>query len=150
MELVSTLEVRLGDMRHMARMPLFAFILLALTSAAVACDSKPASSLDSSLVREYADIATETCLQGLSDHDLEKYTQYANEEFKAAVTQQILDTAATQINSKLGAYKFKEFLRTEEQQGYTIVHYKATYANGEQGVRMVFDKDHLVAGQWFE
>ena len=150
MELVSTLEVRLGDMRHMARMPLFAFILLALTSAAVACDSKPASSLDSSLVREYADIATETCLQGLSDHDLARYTEHANEEFKAAVTQEMLDATAAQIDKQLGDYQSIEFLRTEENDGYVIVHYRATYAKGKVGIRMVFDADQLIAGQWFE
>jgi hypothetical protein len=73
-----------------------------------------------------------------------------NAEFKAAVTPEIFDETAAQVNSHLGAYESKEFLRVEEQQGYTIVHYKAKFANGEVGVRMVFDKDHLVAGQWFE
>jgi len=89
-------------------------------------------------------------LQGLSENNLAKYTQYGNAELKAAVTQEILDKATLQINSQLGAYESKEFLRTEEQGGYTIVHYKAKYTKGEVGIRMVFDKDHLVAGQWFE
>jgi hypothetical protein len=89
-------------------------------------------------------------LKGLSENNLAKYTQYGNAEFKAAVTQEILDPVASQINSQLGAYQSKEFLRTEEQQGYIIVHYKAKYAKGEVGVRMVFDTNHLVAGQFFE
>ncbi|MFC1980612.1 DUF3887 domain-containing protein, partial [Chloroflexota bacterium] len=50
----------------------------------------------------------------------------------------------------LGNYVSKEFLRVEEQDGYIVVHYKAKYANREAGIRMVFDKDHLIAGQWFE
>jgi hypothetical protein len=79
-----------------------------------------------------------------------KYTQNANSEFKAAVTQEILDKTATQINSQLGNYASKEFLRVEEQEGYIIVHYKAEYTKGDVGIKMVFDKDHLVAGQWFE
>lgn len=99
---------------------------------------------------EYAGVATETTLQGLSERDLGEYTRYGNPEFKAAVTQEILDTAAAQISSQLGAYESKEFLYVEEQDEYTIVHYKAKYEKGEVGVRMVFDANHLVAGQWFE
>jgi hypothetical protein len=99
---------------------------------------------------DYAGVATETTLQGLSEDNLEKYTQYGNADFKAAVTQEILDTTAAQINSQLGTYESKEFLSVEVQGPYTIVHYKAKYTKGEIGVRMVFDTEHLVAGQWFE
>ena len=66
------------------------------------------------------------------------------------MTQEVLDKAATQIISQLGTYISKEFLKVEEEQGYTIVHYEAKYTKGEVGIRMVFDKDHLVAGQFFE
>ena len=125
-------------------------ILLTLLGGVIACKSSPSSTLDESAIWAYADPATETTLQGLSENNLAKYTQYANSEFKAAVTQEILDKTATQINSQLGAYVSKEFLKTEEQDGYTIIHYKAKYSKGEVGIRMVFDKNHLVAGQWFE
>jgi hypothetical protein len=125
-------------------------ILLTLLGGVIACKSSPSSTPDESAIRAYADPATETTLQGLNENNLAKYTQYANSEFKAAVTQEILDETATQINSQLGAYVSKEFLKTEEQDGYTIVHYKAKYSKGEVGIRMVFDKNHLVAGQWFE
>ena len=125
-------------------------ILLTIVYGAIACKSSPSSTPDESAIRAYADSATETTLQGLSENNLAKYTQNANLEFKAAVTQEILDKTATQINSQLGNYISKEFLRVEEQDGYIVVHYKAKYAKGEVGIRMVFDKDHLVAGQWFE
>ncbi len=125
-------------------------ILLSLVGGVIACKSSRSSTPDESAIRAYADSATETTLQGLSENNLAKYTQYANSEFKAAVTQEILDEAATQINSQLGSYVSKEFLKTEEQDDYTIVHYKAKYSKGEVGIRMVFDKNHLVAGQWFE
>ena len=137
-------------MRKIASLFLLLVVLLMLSGGVIACKSNPSSTPDESAVRAYADPATETTLQGLSENNLTKYTQYGNAEFKAAVTQEILDKTATQINSQLSAYESKEFLRTEEQQGYTIVHYKAKFAKGEVGVRMVFDKDHLVAGQWFE
>ncbi len=125
-------------------------ILLTLLGGVIACKSSPSSIPDESAIRAFADPATETTLQGLNENNLAKYTQYANSEFKAAVTQEILDKTATQINNQLGAYVSKEFLKTEEQDGYTIVHYKAKYSKGEVGIRMVFDKNHLVAGQWFE
>ena len=99
---------------------------------------------------EYARAATEITLQGLSEKDLEKYTRYGNTDFKGAVTQEILDNAAGLIESQYGAYESIEFLSVEKLEGYTHVHYRATYEKGKIGVRMVFDADNLVAGQWFE
>ncbi|MBN1856558.1 MAG: DUF3887 domain-containing protein [Dehalococcoidia bacterium] len=131
--------------------PIALVILLStICSAVMGCASEAGPTVDESAVRQYADPATETCLQGLSDHDLAKYTEYANDDFKAAVTQEILDATGTQLDKQLGAYESKEFLRTEEMDGYVIVHYKAEYEKGEAGIRMVFDADHLIAGQWFE
>ncbi|MFA5450573.1 MAG: DUF3887 domain-containing protein [Dehalococcoidales bacterium] len=139
-------------MRKIAYLVLFLVMLPILIGGAISCKSStsPSSSLDESIVRAYADPATETTLQGLSENNLAKYIQHGNAQFKAAVTQQILDTTATQISGELGTYQSKEFLRTEEQEGYIIVHYKAKFTKGDVGIRMVFDKDHLVAGQWFE
>ena len=130
-------------------------VLLVLAFGLAACSGSPTSSpsptqTDVSSIRAYADPATETTMQGLSESDLAKYIQNGNAAFKAALTQEVFDQTVAQINSQLGAYESKEFLKTEEQDGYTIVHYKAKFAKGEVGIRMVFDADHLVAGQWFE
>jgi len=124
--------------------------LMSLGVSGIACQSSPSAHPDESLIRGYADSATEVCLKGLSEADLQKYTEYANQEFKAAVNQEMVDTAAGQLESQLGSYESIEFLRIEEQEGYIIVHYAATYSKGEVGVRMIFDQDHLIAGQWFE
>lgn len=99
---------------------------------------------------DYAGAITETTLKGLSDDNLEEYIRYGNADFKAAVTQQMLDEASFQVKSQLGTYKSKEYLSTETQDSLTIVHYKVKFSQAETGVRMVFDADHLVAGQWFE
>jgi len=99
---------------------------------------------------EYAGEATDITLQGLSENDLNNYTRYGNADFKAAVTQEVLDKAASQVTGQLGAYESKEFLYAEEQGEYTLIHYTARFEKGEVGVKMVFDTDHLVAGQWFE
>lgn len=127
-------------------MALFVFI-----GSSVACSSTPApATLDIAAVRAYADPATETTLQGLSENNLAKYTQYGNAMFKSALTQDVFNTMVAQINTQLGAYQSKEFLSTAEDQGYILVHYRAKFAKMEVGIRMVFDKEHLVAGQWFE
>jgi len=137
-------------MRKIIGLTTLLVILLTILGGVVACKSSPSLTTGESTVRAYADPATEMTLQGLSENDLAKYTQYGNSEFKAALTQEILDDAATLISDQFGDYESKEFLSTEEQEGYTIVHYKAKFAKGEVGIRMVFDEDHLVAGQWFE
>jgi len=137
-------------MKNVFRFVYLIVIMLVLLGGTVACKSGLSSNLDESTVRAYADPATETTLQGLSENNLAKYIQYGNAEFKAALTQETLDKTYAQINGQLGTYESKEFLRTEEQQGYIIVHYKAKYEKGDVGVRMVFDSDHLVAGQFFE
>ena len=137
-------------MRNIARLILLVVILFSLCAGIIACKSETPEPSEEDKVRVYSDPATEAALQGLSENDLAKYIQYGNDDFKAAVTQEILDASAAQINSQLGAYESKEFLSIEEQEAYIIVHYKATYAKGETGVRMVFDRDQLVAGQWFE
>lgn len=124
-------------------------LLCSVICMIISCQSESPSDNETT-VRAYADPATETTLQGLSENDLTKYTQYGNSEFKAALTQQVFDAAVNQINSQFGSYESKEFLRIEEQEGYTLVYYKAKYINTEVTVRMVFDEDHLVAGQWFE
>jgi len=125
-------------------------MILMMFSGGVACKSSPSPVFDENAVRAYADPATEATLKGLSENNLAAYTRYGNPAFKAAVTQEILDKTAAQINSQLGNYESMVFLRIEEQGGYILVHYKAKYSKGEAGIRMVFDKDHLVAGQWFE
>jgi len=137
-------------MRKLVYMSLTLVILFILSISVAACNSGTSLTPEEEAILAYANPATETTLQGLSESNLDKYTQYGNAQFKAAVTQELLTQVTDQVNSELGAYKSKEFLRTEEQQGYIIVHYKAKYAKGEVGVRMVFDDDHLVAGQFFE
>ena len=126
---------------------LFALMLLAALFAGC---GESEEKLEAPGEPDYAGTATETTLQGLSEKDLEKYTRYGSADFKGAVTQDILDAAAAQIESQYGAYESIEFLYVEEQGEYTLVHYKAKYEKGEIGVRMVFDADNMVAGQWFE
>ena len=137
-------------MRLRSHLVLLSSLLIAAGMCATGCASEPSTPVDEAAVRAYADAATVTALEGLSEGNREKYTRHGNDEFKGAVTQEILDGTAAQINDKLGTYQSIEFLKAEEQDGYVIVHYRATYEKGKAGIRMVFDNDHLIAGQWFE
>ena len=128
-------------------------IFIGITSTVGACSSTSTSTTERaevSAIRAYADPATQTTLEGLSENSLAKYTRYADDQFKAAVTQEVFDKSYAQINAQLGSFVSVTFLSTEDQDGYIIVHYKAKYSKVETGVRMVFDQDHLVAGQFFE
>ena len=124
-------------------------VILAIGCKSGSTTSKTISSADSAIL-VYADPATETTLQGLSEDNLAKYTQYGSPEFKAALTQDLLDKTSSQLKSQIGTYVSKEFLSTEQQDIYIIVHYKAKYTKSSVGIRMVFDQNHQVAGQWFE
>src|SRR5512137_2791921 len=108
-------------------------ILIISLAAIMSCssNSSPPSSTEQEAVRAYADPATQTTLQGLSEDNLAKYTQNANAQFKAAVTQEILDKTSTQINSQLGNFISITFLSTEKQNAYTVVHYRAKYSKSE-------------------
>jgi hypothetical protein len=140
-------------MKTMLRYILTAVVLFAILASVGACSSAPTTTTENAevtAIRAYADPATRATLEGLSENSVSKYTQHANAQFKAALTQDVLDKTAAQIKSQLGNFISITFVKTEQQAPYTIVHYKAKYEKGEVGVRMVFDSDKLVAGQWFE
>jgi hypothetical protein len=127
--------------------------VISAASLAVACTTSPTDNLtepDIAAVRAYADPETETTLQGLSAGNMALYSKFFSEPMKAAVTPDLLEKTAAQLNSQLGTYISKEFRGIEQKSGYIIVHYRAKFSKGDTGIRMVFDKDRLVAGQWFE
>jgi hypothetical protein len=133
---------------NLKKLPILLFILALLGLILAGCGQS--TTTPATAEPDYASAITDTTLKGLSDDNLEEYTRYGNADFKAAVTQQVLDTTSAQIKSQLGTYESKVYLSTEIQGNYTIVHYRAKFTKGEVGMKMVFDTDHLVAGQWFE
>ena len=132
-------------------MGIIVIVLTIIVAVIGSCSSTtPTTNPEIAAIRAYADPATRTTLEGLSEDNLAKYTQYGDAQFKAAVTQALLDQVSAQINTQIGTFVSVTFSSTEKQDQYIIVHYKAKYSKGDAGVRMVFDKDHLVAGQFFE
>ncbi len=138
-------------LKKILNLGIIAVVLTIIAAVGGACSSATSTtSPEVAVIRAYADPATKTTLEGLSEDNLAKYTQHGDAQFKAAVTQDLLDTVSAQINNQLGTFVSVTFSSTEKQDQYTIVHYKAKYSKGDVGVRMVFDQDHLVAGQFFE
>ena len=137
-------------MRKTRQLLWVSIIFLAVITGLVGCKSATTQSSEDTAIRAYADPATETTMQGLSEDNLTKYTQYGAPEFKAALTQEILDKTSASLKTQTGTYVSKEFLSTGKQDDYTIVHYKAKFTKTTVWIKMVFDKNHLVAGQWFE
>ena len=135
-------------MRKTALISLLAVLSISIIGGLVGCASE--INYDEAEVRAFADPATEPTLQGLSEGDLAKYTEYGNAGFKKAVTQEMLDKMVPQLENQLGTYVSKEFSQVTGKDNYILVYYKAKYTKGDVTVRMVFDQDHLVAGQWFE
>jgi len=115
---------------RLAAIPILAFIIIPSCSGP-ATEEIPES--DIAAIRSYADPATET-----------------TKAMKEAVSVEAFDKLKNQLNTQLGPYVSKEFRWIEKKNEYIIVHYRAKYSRGEVGIRMVFDKDNLVAGQWFE
>jgi hypothetical protein len=135
-------------MRKAELLSLLVALLIVIIAAPTGC--APSITYDEAEVRAYTDPRTETTLQGLSEGDLAKYTEYGNSEFKAAVTQKMLDELKPNMDEELGDFVSIQFKSIDTKGNYIIVHYNAKYTKSEVGVRMVFDQDHLVAGQWFE
>ena len=139
-------------MKRISGLTTMAVALMGLALIGAACTSKSGPTVypEVAAIRAYADPATQSLLQALSEDNLAKYGQNGNAQFKAALTQDLLDKVSAQINSQLGTFVSATFSSTEKQGQYVIVHYKAKYSRGDVGVRMVFDQDRLVAGQFFE
>ncbi len=134
----------------------FVFVLAIAAALGIsACSSGQSASTTTQsaeikAIRAYADPAAETMMRSFQDGSLAEYIQKGDAQFKAAVTQAVFDQVATSMRGQYGNFVSLEFLSTENQQGYLIVHYKAKFQKGQLGLRMVFDADHLVAGQFFE
>ena len=138
----------------MRRLIFVVTLMLAAVLGLVACSSGKSptttESAEVKAIRAYADPAAETMMRSFQNDSLTEYTKYGDAQFSAAVTAAVFAPVATQMRAQYGDFVSLQFLSTENQSGYIIVHYKAKFQKGQLGLRMVFGADHLVAGQFFE
>jgi len=120
-------------------------ILIGLATVLCSCQVKPEP--------EYASEITENILLSLDKGDYQSYCRDFEEEMKEAVDIDTFIQASIFIQSKIGEYQSKEFLRVETEKGYTIVHYTAKFSDepADVTVSVAFDDSGdrvLVSGLW--
>jgi hypothetical protein len=106
-------------------------------------------------VRKYSDTMTENLLVGLSDGDYEKFSKDFDDEMKGAIPKESSGEFSSQIKEGLGEYVTgsKEYLSAAREDEFTIVYYKAEYANKDTKVKVVFREvngEMKIAGLWYE
>ncbi len=121
--------------------------------------TKDVSNVDE--VRKYSDTMTENLLVGLSNGDYEKFSKDFDDEMKGAIPEESFGEFGSQIKEGLGEYvtDSKEYLSVTREDEFTIVYYKAEYANEstkrveDVKVKVVFREvngEMKIAGLWYE
>ncbi|MBN1188979.1 MAG: DUF3887 domain-containing protein [Dehalococcoidales bacterium] len=101
-------------------------------------------------VRAFADPVATSMMEALTEGNYDKYIADANAGFKAALTAEAFATASTQMKSQVGEFVSVTYKGWEIVEGYIRVHYDAEFTITPVPLLMVFDQDHLVAGQFFQ
>jgi major membrane immunogen (membrane-anchored lipoprotein) len=127
--------------------------VLLLIAGLVGCSqSKPTESLAEP---GYAGAIAENILQSFNTGDYAAYSEHFDEAMKKAMPEAAFQDTAALIQRTIGDYISKEFDRTETDDIYTAVIYRAKFSEepGVVTVRVVFletDDNIFVSGLWFD
>ena len=104
---------------------------------------------------DYADAMAESALQSMNDCDYEAHVALYTAEARATYTKGSFDISCVQIKELIGDYIDKEFWRTQTQEGYTVVEYKANFSEEPDGVTITVyfqevDGEMYIAGFWLD
>jgi hypothetical protein len=104
---------------------------------------------------DYAGAITESALQSMSDCDYETHAALYSPEARATFTEDDFDTSCAQIKALIGDYIDKEFWRTQTQDDYTVVEYRANFSEEPEGVTVSvyfqeIDGEMYIAGLWLD
>jgi hypothetical protein len=102
---------------------------------------------------DYANQMTESALQGMSDGDYAGYIENFSPDAQSSLAEADFDEASQLIKSLVGDYIDKEFWKTEEEDGYTVVYYKANFTEEPADVIITVyftevDGEMYIAGFW--
>jgi hypothetical protein len=122
-------------------------ILSVIIGGSVSCSAKSEP--------DYADAITESALQSMSDCDYATHVALYSPEAQDTFTEGDFDTSCTQIKALIGDYIDKEFWRTQTQDGYTVVEYKANFSEEPESVTISvyfeeIDGEMYIAGFWLD
>ncbi|MCK4368852.1 MAG: DUF3887 domain-containing protein [Dehalococcoidales bacterium] len=107
--------------KSMVKVACGVLIMLITIAGASACATEMAEP-------DYANQIVESALQGMSDGDYAKFTEYFSPAAQSAMDETTFDEASQLIKSLIGDYIDKEFWKAEEDGEYTIVYYKANFS----------------------
>ncbi len=103
---------------------------------------------------EYANQMTESALQGVSDGDFAKFTEYFSPATKMLLTEVDFYITCEDVKSVIGDYIDKKFWKVETtEEGYTAVYYKAKFSDEPEDVivRVYFEEkegETYIYGFW--
>ena len=123
-------------------------IMLITIASASACTTEMAEP-------EYANQIVETALQTMNDGDYTTHMELFTPEIQSAVTEADFEEALQIIKDTIGDYIDKEFWKTETENIYTVVYYKANYSQEPEDVIVTayFEKiegEVYIAGFWLD
>ena len=104
---------------------------------------------------DYANEIAESALQSLNACDYEAHVALYTPEGQNNINETNFDIVCSQLKSVIGDYIDKEFFRAEEENGYTVVDYKADFSEEPDGVTFKFyfeeiDGEMYIAALWPE
>jgi hypothetical protein len=115
-------------------------VLLALAAVVVSsCSATPTTNPEVAAIRAYADPATQTTLQGLSEDNLAKYTQYADAQF-LLFTHDELWVEILKRDLPTGKWVFKELTKWTKDDGLNI---KESPATLKEHIRYNLDENDI-------
>ncbi len=102
---------------------------------------------------DYANEIAESALQSLSACDYAAHMALFSPEIQSAITEAEFDVICQQTKDVIGDYIDKEFLRAENEKGYTVVDYKADFSEEPDGVTFSIyfeeiDGEMYIVGFW--
>jgi hypothetical protein len=132
-----------------------ALVIVGVALGAIYYYTQMPQPVDEASLRIYADPMTENILQAINTVNYTSFSKDLDSTMKSSFTEQTFTSMCSTLESKIGSYVSKVFIRGESLQGYTIAYYNATYTDEPAGVsvKVVFSSDGgaaKISGLWFD
>lgn len=131
------------------------FTLVILLVSLAILSGCSAQQLSADEVQKFANPITEDMLLAMNEDDYPRFSRDFDEQMKTSLNEAQYKNTIRPIKAKIGSYLSKEFISTENKDGYTVVLYKARFSQepGDVIVRSVFsDKNgkKYISGFWLD
>jgi hypothetical protein len=118
----------------------------------VGCSATKSASGD---LRDCANDITDGILIGLNNDDYGKFSENFDQKMKSSLPEVQFKVISYNIKSKIGNYLSKEYVGSENKDGYTVMIYKGKFSqeNDDVIIRTVLSENAgkmLVSGFWLD